>query len=597
MPTQTKWNLEQIKDSKDPNFKQLRQQIQEKCQEFSSKWSKNNKYLEDPKTLKQALDEYEIWNEKYAVGSSESYYTDLKLALDQNNPKLKAKDNQISDISRDISNKMIFFSMRLAKVSLKKQKEFLSSDILKKYHHYLEQLFEEAKYLLSEDEEKLLNFTSKTSYSNWVQMLSSFLAKEESKVLTESGKKETKNFSEIISLMNSSNKKVRDTSAAVFNQILEKHLDVAENEFNSVLEYKKNNDTLRKMPRPDLARHINDDIESEVVDTLIGSVSKRYDISQRYYKLKAKLFKTPKLKYHERNVQFGKIEKKYTYEQGYKLVHEVFQKLDPQFSSILQNFSENGQIDVFPQKGKTGGAFCAHFLKIHPTYILLNHTDKLNDVLTFAHEVGHGINNELVRLAQPATYFGTPTSTAEVASTFFEDFVLQKLLSEASDEEKLGLLIDKLNDEVSTIPRQIAFYQFEQSCHSEFRKIGYLSKEKIGELFQKHSSAYMGSAVEQSKGSQNWWIYVGHFRRFFYVYSYASGLLISKGLQNMVKKNPKDISKVKQFLSAGMSESPKNIFAKMDIDITKAKFWNAGLDEIEQTLKEAEELAKKLGKI
>jgi oligoendopeptidase F len=188
-------------------------------------------------------------------------------------------------------------------------------------------------------------------------------------------------------------------------------------------------------------------------------------------------------------------------------------------------------------------------------------------------------------------------STAEVASTFMEDFVLQEIIRKADDEMRLAVMMMKLNDEVSTIFRQIACYRFEQELHERFRKTGYLSKEDIGQLFQKHMKSYMGNSVEQSPGSENWWVYWGHIRSFFYVYSYASGLLISKSLQNSVKKDPRFIGKVKEFLSAGLSDSPKNIFRGLGIDITDKKFWVRGLEEVETLLNETAHLATKLGKI
>jgi oligoendopeptidase F len=279
------------------------------------------------------------------------------------------------------------------------------------------------------------------------------------------------------------------------------------------------------------------------------------------------------------------------------LVLKVFANLDRQFVDILEQYIQNGQMDVYPKKGKSSGAFCMHHLIIHPTYILLNHTGKLNDVLTLAHELGHGINNELVKEKQNALNFGTPLSTAEVASTFMEDFVLQEILKRADDELRLSIMMMKLNDDASTIFRQVACYRFEQELHQEFRQKGYLSKEEIGQLFQKHMVAYMGDAVEQSPGSENWWIYWSHIRAFFYVYSYASGLLISKSLQHSVKEKPPFIQKVKGFLSAGLSDSPRNIFRNLGIDIADKGFWEGGLDEVENLLLETESLARKLGKL
>jgi oligoendopeptidase F len=393
--------------------------------------------------------------------------------------------------------------------------------------------------------------------------------------------------------MNSQNKKVRDSSANAFNEILTKHLDVAENELNSVLQHKKVNDFIRGHGRPDEARHIADDIDSQIVDQLIKSISQRFDISQRFYALKAKLMGVKRLEYHERNVEYGKIDKKYLFEEGASIISDVFENLDSEFFNIYNGFLESGLVDVFPKSGKRSGAFCTYGLITNPTYILLNWNNRLNDVLTFAHEAGHGINNELVKKSQNALNFGTPTSTAEVASTFMEDFVLQKLLLDADDKLKLSILMMKLNEEISTIFRQAAFYNFETELHLEFAKVGYLSKEQIGKLFQKHMISYMGSSVEQSKGSENWWVYVNHFRYYFYVYSYASGLLISKNLQGKVKKDSKFIENVKIFLSQGLSKSPKDIFKELGIDITNKTFWLEGLKEVEDLLSETEKLSKK----
>jgi oligoendopeptidase F len=218
-------------------------------------------------------------------------------------------------------------------------------------------------------------------------------------------------------------------------------------------------------------------------------------------------------------------------------------------------------------------------------------------VLTIAHELGHGINNELIKKKQHALDFGTPTSTAEVASTFMEDFVLDEIIHSADDEQRFAIMMQKLNDDVSSIFRQVACYRFERELHKDYRGKGYLSKEDIGKLFRKHMAAYMGNAVLQSEGSENWWVYWSHIRYFFYVYSYASGLLISKSLQNSVKQDPVFIHKVKEFLSAGLSDSPKNIFGRLGIDISDKRFWDKGLDEVESLLDDTEQLAKRLGKI
>jgi oligoendopeptidase F len=594
----TTWNLSLLfKSDEDPEVEAERTKVKEVSYAFINKWKDRQDYLEDTKVLREALDEYNAWIQDYGTDGTEGYYFGLRSALDENDPKLKARENQVTDFATKILNDIQFFELRLAKATSEAQAKFLAADELKPYRHFLEKLFEEAKYQLTEPEEKVINLLAPMATGNWVRMTSSFLAKEEREVLTKSGKREMKTFAEISDLISEKNKAVRDDAARAVNEVLAKHVEVAENELNSVLQSKKVSDELRGYTRPDAARHMHDDIATNVVDSLLKAVTSQFAVPARFYALKAKLLKVDKLQYHERNVEVGELNQKIEYPEAVEIVGNSLSKLDPEFAEIFQGFVYNGQIDVYPKKGKGSGAFCTHNLIKHPTYILLNYTDRIREVMTLAHEVGHGINNELIKQKQNAINFGTPTSTAEVASTFMEDFALQELLAKSDEETKFSLMMNKLNDDVSTIYRQVACYLFEQELHGKFRSVGYLPKETIGEIFQQHMASYMGDAVELSAGSENWWVYWSHIRNFFYVYSYASGLLISKALQNKVKQDHAFINKVKYFLSVGTSEAPQVIFQNLGIDITDTNFWNAGLSEVEKLLAETEELAAKLGKI
>jgi oligoendopeptidase F len=592
------WDLRPLFANDDtPEIEEALLKVGRASRRFIDKWRDRSDYLHEPDVLAEALNDYERWKRRYGTDGDAGFYFWLRTQQDQNDPGLKARFNRIQEFSRKIENEIQFFHLRIAKIPRSRQKRFLSFAGLRRYRHFLERVFAESRYLLTEPEEKILNLKEPTSNLNWVKMTSGFLAKEERTVLLEDGGRAMKTFTEVASLMNSRDRRVRGTAARAFNNVLQKYVEVAEAELNSVLADKKVDDDLRGLSRPDLQRHLSDDIDSDIVDTLMRSVSARFDIPAKFYALKANLLGVKRLKYHERNVEFGKIDRRYPWREASGLVLKTVRRLDGEFAAIYENFAKKGRIDVQPRKGKAGGAFCVHHLLSQPTYILLNHTDRLNDVLTLAHELGHGINNELMRKKQNSLNFGTPISTAEVASTFMEDFVLQEILREADDETRLAIMMMKLNDDVSTIFRQVACYTFEQELHSVFRQKGYLSREEIGALFRKHMSAYMGGSVEQSPGSENWWVYWSHIRYFFYVYSYASGLLISKSLQNSVKDDPGFISKVKEFLSAGLSDSPRNIFLRLGIDITDGTFWERALDEVEDLLSETRRLAEKLGKL
>ena len=592
------WNLTSLlNDDKDPKANEKLDEVKKESYKFINKWKDRDDYLTDPAVLKTALDEYEHWCANYGVDGDVGYYYWLRTQQDSINADLKAAFGKVQDQAEKISNDINFFTHRIAKIPATEQSKFLNYKDLNEYKHFLEQLFANAKYLLTEDQEKIMLLKARPAHNNWIKMLVTLHSKEEAKVITEEGQKEVKTLAEIYDLTMSQNKKVRDMAANKFNSILEKHIDVAENEMNSILQNKKVDDELRGLKRPDEARHVTDDIDSEVVDVMLDCVVKRYNISNRYYELRAKLEGAKKLKYHERNIKFENIDKKYPYEEAVNIIKNTFKNLDPEFLAIYEDFINEGRFDVYPYKGKRDGAFCVDNLKSQPIYVMLNHTNSLKAVLTIAHEMGHAINDVFKNREQNALNNETTLAVAEVASTFMEDYVIQELAKSSSDELRFMLLVNTVNRYVTGIQRQVACYRFEQELHCRFNEEGYLSKERIGEIFVKHMSTYMGPAIDQKQGGDIWWTYWTHVRMFFYVYSYASGLLISKALQNKVKEDPANIELVKQFYKAGTSKSPKDIFADIGIDITSADFWNRGLDEIEQLLNETWKLAKKLGKI
>ncbi len=555
---------------------------------FVEKWKERNDFLEQPKILKEALDEYGEWLSNHGANNRVFYYFHLRTELEQNNPELRARFNKTREVSIRLNNDIQFFTLRLAKIPSAKQQEFLQSPLLATYRQMLAKIFTEAKYLLGDEEEKIMNLQSETGYHNWVRLIESLIAKTS---------KDNHNFPELLATLSSTARADRDWAFRAVNKILAAQADVAEAEFNSVLGYKKINDELRGTGRPDELRLVSDNFDLQSADALLAAVTGNNPLAHRYYRLKAKALGRRSIKYYERTVPVGVNKQKYLFTEAVDLLRKVLSRLDSELLEIFETFLKNGQLDVFPKQGRADGAFCAHMRKADPTYILLNHTDQLRDVLTLAHEVGHGLNNELIKKAQPEIYFDTPVSTAEVASTFIEDFVLEEIGRNAEDDQqKFALLMAKLDDDMSSIFRQIAAYRFEQEIHAAYRQEGYLAKEKIGKIFLSHMRSYLGPTVTFPAGTENWWIYWSHFRNYFYVYSYASGLLISKALQSITRHEPKKIAAVKEFLSAGTSATPAEIFAKLGLDINRPKIWQEGLKEIENSVAEAETLFEALKK-
>jgi oligoendopeptidase F len=592
------WNLSSLAtNDNDEKLVQRRNDSQDAINSFVSKWQKDDSYLVEASKLAAALADYETILHNHGINGWEWYYYNLRSAQDQLDPQLKALTRKAIEASDKQFNQILFFFNNLKKISVEKQTEFLNSAALAPYRHFLEREFAAIPHLLSLEEERLLNLVSQPAHGAWVNMVSSFLSREVHHTLHDDGQIKAAAMPTILSLTSSRKPEVRTMAAELVNQLMTKYADTATEELNAILYYKKITDELRRYDRPDTERHISDDIDSEVVDSLTNAVAGQFQLAQDYYKLKAELFHVDKLAYHERNVPYGELSQEYDFNQAYSLVEHTLSDLDAEFGHIFTQFLHQGQFDVFPRPGKVGGAFCAHNLVTQPTFILLNHTNRLQDVLTLAHEMGHGLHNEMARKNQTALNFGTSLATAEVASTFMEDFVIDKLLENTNKTTQLELLMMKLNDDISSIFRQVACYRFEQALHQQFRQQGYLSTEEIGKLFQVHMSAYMGSFVEQSEGSQNWWVYWSHIRNFFYVYSYASGLLISKSLQSLVRKDPKNIQKVKDFMSAGQADSPRKIFMDIGIDIQQPQFWQQGLLEVQSLLNQAKMSAIELNLI
>lgn len=597
MKLQTQWDLSELGSGiNDPAFKIERELMQKKYTSFAQKWKKDKTFLTNEKSLKKALDQYEKLSQ---LGTKELTYIYLMRQVDSSNIDLQKAEKKAEEFFQGLAKDIRFFILELGTIEDKIQKEFLTSLLLENYKHFLGNTFNQSRYRLSEKEEHILSLKSGVSHGNWQSMLEQFLSKETREVFVVQDKKIIKKeqtFAEIQALIHYKNKRVRDTAAKALHNILESYSDLAEKEFNSILENKKINDDLRGYERADHARILSDDVTFDIVDTMTEVVTDNFNLAKGFYKLKSQIMKVDKLQYHERNVSLGEIKQEFSYEKSVDIVDQAIAGIDSEFHSIYRDMIDTGHVDVFPRKGKRGGAFCMYWGHSDPVYVMINHTDRVTDVTTLAHEMGHAIHGTLTKKETVLNY-DTPMFVAEIASNFCEEYVFDLIAKNLSDNERLVLNMEKIGGFISSVQRQIAAYNFEREIHTEFRKEGYISKDVIGKIFTKHMKSYMGPAVSQDAGSENWWVYWGHFRKPFYVYTYASGLLLANAMRAKVSENPEYISSIKKFFSTGTSISPQELFDSIGIDITDPHFWQSGIDEIKDLLKETKKLAKKLGKI
>lgn len=596
MKITTQWDVSMLgKGINDPQFKKDRDLTLKKATAFSKKWKKNQSFLTDEKKLKKALDEYNALSE---LPSNEDMFLWMSLQLKTDDIALQAAMKKLTDFGQKLAEHTRFFALALGTIKPSDQKKFLKSELLKSYRNYLRDIFNTAQYDLSEPEEKILSLYSGVAYGNWVSMLDEFLSQAEEEILHKDGKKfvlKKVGTETVLSELSSVYPKVRKSANQALARIYDKFVAVAEKEINSVLESTKIKDELRKLPRPDSARHLGEGVSSEMVDTLREVVGKNMKLSHQFYALKSKLLKQERFHYNERNLKYGTTHTEYEYPKTVSLVRKAFARIDDTFVDIFDDFVTTGKIDVYPKKGKTGGAFCLSVGIHEPVFVLLNYTKTTRDVATLAHEMGHAVHGVLAKKEKSLNYHH-PMVTAEVASTFCEDFVFDEMLGQSSDHERLILMIDRLQDKTNTIFRQIAAYNFEYELHAQFREKGYLSHTEIGSMFNKHMKSYLGPKFDVDDVSGRGWIHWEHFRSPFYVFAYCSALICAQAMQAEFKKDPSFITSIKEFYSIGSSLSPQEIFEKMGMDITKSSFWQQGIDEYKQLLNETKKLAKKLGK-
>ncbi len=580
----TEWNLRLLyKNEKDPRIEADLKTIEKLCAKFERKYKKAN-FTATPEKLAKALKDYEIVEQELNK-SRPWWYFGMRNVINTKDAIAGAHATKNAQRITHATNKVAFFDLRMAKIPKKLHKQFLSTPILAPYRYELTRIFKHAEFNLSEGEEQVIGLLAQTSYTMWLNGEEKLLGDQ---VIEHGGRKLP--FSEAISMYPELPKKERHELYKKITELTKSIAYFAENEINAVYNFKKVLDERRKYKKPYSETAIAYENDEKTIETLVGLVTKKFSISKRFYKLHAKLLKEKKILYADKSAKIGEIQKKFDFGTAVDIVRGTFATVDQKYTDILDGFLTNGQIDVYPKVGKQGGAFCAG-RGDDPTWILLNHTDDIRSVETLAHEMGHGIHTELSK-TQPPQYQNYTTSVAEVASTFFEQVVTDELENYLSKDERIILLHNKIKGDIATIFRQVACFNFELELHNQIRVKGEVSKGDMADMMAKHMRAYLGDVVEVTDDDGYVFVHWPHIRYFFYVYSYAYGQLISRALFENWKRDKSYAKKIEQFLSAGSSMSPEDIFKKIGIDTSDPKFFETGLKSIEKDIARLEKLTE-----
>ena len=497
--------------------------------------------------------------------------------------------SDIQDKITQLSAKIIFFSLEFNTLDESHLNDMLNENSeLRRYRTAFDRMRAMKPYQLSDELEKFLHEQSVVGATAWNRLFDETIISLKFNI-----NKKDLSLEEVLNQLTDTNRRNREKAAKSLSKVLEKNITLFSRITNTLAKEKSIEDKWRKFPNPQFSRHLTNDVEEEVVKALRDSVVDSYSkTSHRYYKLKAKWLGLKKLEIWDRNAPLPQNEEKViSWSEARSIVTSAYTEFDPRMDALVQPFFEKGWIDAAVKPGKAPGAFSHPTVTdVHP-YILLNYLGKPRDIMTLAHELGHGVHQSLSS-SQGEILANTPLTLAETASVFGEMLTFQKMLSESKGEiNRKQLLAGKVEDMINTVVRQISFYDFECRVHHN-RQLGELTPDQINKIWLDVSKESLGPAFKYAKGYENFWAYVPHFIHSpFYVYAYAFGDGLVNALYSAYQSGvPNFEDKYFELLSSGGSKHHSQLLKPFQLDASDPTFWTKGLDLISSMIDELEEL-------
>ena len=531
------------------------------------------------------------------LGSKLGVFAYLNMVTRMKDTEAVAFYQSIDERMTDYGKPSIFFTLEINRLPEAKFKELLADEKVAYYKPFLERVRRFKPYELSEPVEKVFLEKSVTSGSAWKRLYDEHSAALE---YTVDGQKY--NDAEISKLLLDKDPEIRAKAGRELNRVCRENRKLFTFIYNMIVKDKAISDDNRGYKSPAAARNLDNQVDDKALCALTSSVRAQYaNLAHRFYKLKAKWLGVKKIQYWDRNapLPFG-ADRQYSWDESVKIVLDAYERFSPELRKLAEPFFDKDKswIDVPPRDGKRGGAFAMPLpAKFHP-YLLLNFVGKQNDVLTLAHELGHGCHMRL-SVRQGELNDDTPLTLAEVASVFGEMITFQSLLSQLDDDkEKLCLIASKVNDMINTAVRQIAFHFFETRVHEE-RKKGELSPERLDEIWLEEMRESLGPNVIVDDDSRSIWPIVSHFFHSpFYVYAYSFADCLVNSLYQVYQEG-----KVKNFPAKYLEMLSQTGVKRYDVllkpfglNAKSPEFWNKGLSLISSYIDELERLDKK-GKV
>ncbi len=583
---QAAWDLEPLLDGEGEGGVDRRlDEAQRRAQGFAERYAGKLGEL-DGAGLAEAMRELaEIYELVGRVGT----YVGLRFSTDTADPANGALLQKAQERETAIETALLFFELEWAAIEDEQAEALLADEGLDFCRHHLRNVRRYREHLLSEPEEKILTEKSLTGASAWTRLFEELTSAIEVELPDGSVALDV-----ALSRLMLPDRETRRAAAEAVSAALAPGLRTRAFVLNTLLMDKGVDDRLRRYPNWLAARNLANEASDESVRALIEAVRGRYEIARRWYRLKAKLLGIERLADYDRMAAVTQDVATFSYAQARELVLDCYGSFSPELGAVAGRFFSERWIDAPVRPAKRGGAFCASAVPSAHPYVLLNYTARRRDVLTLAHELGHGVHFALAA-QQGVFHQGTPLTLAETASVFGETIVFGRLLAEdTAPASRLALLAENLEDTIATVFRQVAMNRFEELAHTTRREQGELSVERLGELWAQSQEELLGDSVEITEGYRTWWSYIPHFINTpGYVYAYAYGQLLALAVYERYEQRGEDfVPQYLELLRAGGSRSPEELGRIVDVDLADPGFWESGLDLVERQLQDAEAAAQ-----
>ncbi|MEM7177802.1 MAG: M3 family oligoendopeptidase [Pseudomonadota bacterium] len=488
-----------------------------------------------------------------------------------------------------ITQPTVFFTLELNRLESGALDAMIAaSPALARYHPWLKRVRAMQPYQLSDELEKFLHDQSVVGAAAWNRLFDETMAGFAFEI---EGEEAPLPLEAVLNRLTDADRDRRETGGKALAAKLGENIRLFTLITNTLAKEKEIEDTWRHLPAPDFSRHLANDVEAGVVDALREAVQAAYPrLSHRYYAMKAKWLGLDQLEYWDRNAPLPDVDdRRIPWGEARETVLGAYGAFSPRMAELAEPFFDKGWIDAGVKPGKAPGAF-AHptVTNVHP-YVMLNYLGKTRDVMTLAHELGHGVHQRLAA-SQGELLSSTPLTLAETASVFGEMLTFRRLLDAETDaERRKTLLAGKVEDMINTVIRQIAFYEFERRVHAE-RRAGELTSDRLGEIWMEIQKDSLGPSVNLGEGYETFWAYIPHFIHSpFYVYAYAFGDGLVNALYAVYEKGePGFQDKYFEMLSAGGTLHHSKLLAPFGLDASDPAFWNHGLGLIERFIDELE---------